>query len=217
MNEEQKLRVEILSACGYNIEAARKCWDFVRSGYEVKKQESACDRLADGIYLINEYEELVPFDGKEKIGMGLVTHIGIVQGNRSLAISLHDVSKNAVSLTTNVSKEYREDYKDEYMYAVEDWDGNFNTERLKQIGLAIELEDGEYIPALAELYLINLNQDAINAAMRFAGGQELKGWYWSSTEKNATNMWGLYLVNGNAGIQAKATSTGRVRPVKKLL
>lgn len=217
MNEEQKLRVEILSACGYNIEAARKCWDFVRSGYEAKKQESACDRLADGIYLINEYEELVPFDGKEKIGMGLVTHIGIVQGNRSLAISLHDVSKNAVSLTTNVSKEYREDYKDEYMYAVEDWDGNFNTERLKQIGLAIELEDGEYIPALAELYLINLNQDAINAAMRFAGGQELKGWYWSSTEKNATQMWGLYLVNGNACIQDKATSTGRVRPVKKLL
>ena len=73
------------------------------------------------------------------------------------------------------------------------------------------------IPALAELYLINLNQDAINAAMRFAGGQELKGWYWSSTEKNATQMWGLYLVNGNACIQDKATSTGRVRPVKKLL
>ena len=215
MNEEQKLRLDLLGACGYNIEAARKCLEFVRG--EENNREQRKIKLLDGVYLIDEYEELVPFDGKEKVGMGLVTHIGIVQGSHSVAIALHDVSEKKVTLTARESEKDHGGYKYEYMYAVEDWDGNFNTERLKQIGLAIELEDGEYIPALAELYLINLNQDAINAAMRFAGGQELKGWYWSSTEKNATQMWGLYLVNGNACIQDKATSTGRVRPVKKLL
>ena len=217
MNEEQKLRLDLLGACGYNIEAARKCLEFVRGGDKDKKQESVCDRLVDGIYLINKYEEIVPFDGKEKIGIGLVTHIGIVQGNRSLAISLHDVSEKEVALTANKDKKYYGGYKDEYMDAVQDWDGKENTERLKQIGLAIELEDGEYIPALAELYLMCLNQKAINEAMRFVGGQELNDHYWSSTEFNATEAWGLNFIEGYANNLNKANITTKVRPVKKLL
>ena len=94
-----------------------------------------------------------------------------------------------------------------------------NTERLKQIGLnpAIQLKDGEYIPTLAELYLICLNRKAINAAMRFVGGQELAGWYWSSTEYSATGAWSFYLDDGSAGYFTKATNAGRVRPVSAFL
>ena len=137
MNEEQKLRLDLLGACGYNIEAARKCLEFVRG--EENNREQRKIKLLDGVYLIDEYEELVPFDGKEKVGMGLVTHIGIVQGSNSVAIALHDVSEKKVTLTARESEKDHGGYKYEYMYAVEDWDGNFNTERLKQIGLAIEL------------------------------------------------------------------------------
>ena len=217
MNEEQKLRLDLLIACGYNIEAARKCLEFVR-GDKAKKQESACDRLVDGIYLINKYEEIAPFDGKEKIGIEPVTHIGIVQGSNSVAIALHDVSEKKVTLTARESEKDHGGYKDEYIDAIQDWDGKGNTERLKEIGLnsAILLEDDEYIPTLAELYLICLNQKAINAAMRFSGGQELKGPYWSSTESGTTSAWGLYL-DGGACCWTKAEETGRVRPVKKFL
>lgn len=217
MNEEQKLRLDLLGACGYNIEAARKCLEFVR-GDKAKKHESACDRLVDGIYLINKYEEIAPFDGKEKIGIEPVTHIGIVQGSNSVAIALHDVSEKKVTLTARESEKDHGGYKDEYIDAIQDWDGKGNTERLKEIGLnsAILLEDDEYIPTLAELYLICLNQKAINAAMRFSGGQELKGPYWSSTESDTTSAWGLYL-DGGACCWTKAEETGRVRPVKKFL
>ena len=105
------------------------------------------------------------------------------------------------------------------MDAVQDWDGKGNTERLKQIGLnpAIQLKDGEYIPTLAELYLICLNRKAINAAMRFVGGQELAGWYWSSTEYSATSAWCLYLGDGGADDFTKASGTARVRPVSAFL
>ena len=105
------------------------------------------------------------------------------------------------------------------MDAVQDWDGKGNTERLKQIGLnpAIQLKDGEYIPTLAELYLICLNRKAINAAMRFVGGQELAGWYWSSTEYSATTAWLLNLGYGSAYDTTKATTANRVRPVSAFL
>ena len=105
------------------------------------------------------------------------------------------------------------------MDAVHDWDGKGNTERLKQIGLnpAIQLKDGEYIPTLAELYLICLNQKLINEAMRFVGGQELKGWYWSSTEYNATNAWNLYISNGHAYRNTQSMIKYRVRPVSAFL
>lgn len=216
MNEEQKLRLDLLGACGYNIEAARKCLDFVR-GDVAKKQELACDRLVDGVYLINKYGEIAPYDGKEKIGIEPVTHIGIIQGYHSVAISLQDVSEKKVTLTARESKKDYGGYKYEYMDAVQDWNGQGNNERLEEIGLnsAILLEDGEYIPTLAEMYLICLNCKAINEAMRFVGGQELAGWYWSSTENSATDAWGLYLDGGNACCCPKATETGRIRPVKK--
>lgn len=218
MNEEQKMRLDLLGACGYNIEAARKCLDFVR-GDKDKKQESVCDRLVDSVYLINEYGGIAPFDGKEKVGIEPVTHIGIVQGSHSVAISLHDVSEDEITLTEKQSKKDYGGCKYSYMDAVQDWDGKGNTERLKQIGLnpAIWLKDGEYIPTLAELYLICLNQKAINEAMRFVGGQELAGWYWSSTEYSEAKAWFLNLDSGNACSYAKATGKARVRPVKKFL
>ena len=220
MNEEQKLRLDLLGVCGYNIEAARKCRDFVR-GDTAKKQESACDRLVDGIYLINKYGGITPYDGKEKIGIEPVAHIGIVQGSHSVAISLHDVSEDEITLTEKQSKKDYGGCKDcFYMDAISDWDGKGNTERLEEIGLypAIWLKDDEYVPALAELYLICLNRKAINSAMRFVGGQELAGWYWSSTEFSATNAWGLHLNDGYANYwSTKATYTSRVRPVKKFL
>ena len=169
-------------------------------------------QLPDGVYIITESGQIIPFN----IPICLTenaTYIGLVQGNHSIAIALYDVSGDEITLTTKESKELRH-YID-YMDAVQDWDGNGNTERLKQIGLnpAIHLKDGEYIPTLAELYLICLNRKAINAAMRFVGGQELKGWYWSSTECSATDAWGLGLNGGFACNYTKATFTGRVRPV----
>ena len=48
---------------------------------------------------------------------------------------------------------------------------------------------------------------------RFVGGQELAGWYWSSTEYSATTAWYLYLCDGIARNRTKATITSRVRPV----
>ena len=219
INDAMQVRMTLLKETGYNVETAQKCWDFVRGGNETKKQEPASERLADGVYLIDTKGNAVRYDGENTESVNDTAYIGIVQGSHSVAISLHDVSEDEITLIAKESKKYYGGYKDNYMDAVQDLDGKGNTERLKQIGLnpAIQLKDGEYIPTLAELYLICLNRKAINAAMRFVGGQELVGWYWSSTESSATHAWLLGLGNGGATSNPKASYTYRVRPVSAFL
>ena len=214
INNDMQVRMTLLKETGYNVETAQKCWDFVR-GDETKNHEPSSERLADGVYLIDTKGNAVRYDGEDTETTNDTAYIGIVQGSHSVAISLHDVSEDEITLTEKESKKDHGGYKDSYTDAVQDWDGKGNTERLKQIGLnpAIQLEDGEYIPTLAELYLICLNRKAINAAMRFVGGQELAAWYWSSTEYSATCAWLLNLNDGDAGTYTKTMDTGRVRPV----
>lgn len=216
INDTMRVRMCLLKENGYNVEAAQKCWDFVR-GDEAKKQEPATEQLRDGVYIIQENGFAVKFIGDKTVA-GKAAYIGIVQGSHSVAIALQDVSEDEITLTSK-KDDGKGHYIDSYVDAVQDWQGKQNTEHLQAVGLnpAIQLKDGEYIPTLAELYLICLNRKAINAAMRFVGGQELAGWYWSSTEYSATSAWRLHLHNGPAGNGTKATGTIRVRPVSAFL
>ena len=218
MTNEMQARMTLLKETGYNVEAARKCWDFVRGCDEVKTREDRSDKLPDGVYLIDTKGNAVRYDGETTECVNDTAYIGIVQGSHSVAISLHDVSEDEITLTSKKDAG-KGHYIDRYMDAVQDWQGKKNTEHLQAVGLnpAIQLKDGEYIPTLAELYLICLNRKAINAAMRFVGGQELAGWYWSSTEYSATSAWYLSLNNGLAGNRTKATYMYRVRLVKQFL
>ncbi|MGI6430567.1 MAG: hypothetical protein ACOXZ6_12740 [Syntrophomonadaceae bacterium] len=210
INDTMRVRMCLLKKNGYNVEAAQKCWDFVR-GDEAKKQ------LRDGVYIIQENGFAVKFIGDKTVA-GKAAYIGIVQGSHSVAIALQDASEDKITLTSK-KDDGKGHYIDSYMDAVQDWQGKKNTEHLQAVGLnpAIQLKDDEYIPTLAELYLICLNRKAINAAMRFAGGQELAGWYWSSTEYSAAAAWHLYLNDGTAYNFTKATSQFRVRAVSAFL
>lgn len=174
-------------------------------------------QLSDGVYIITETNQIIPFN----ISFCLTeraAYIGLVQGNHSIAIALNDVSGDEITLTSK-KDDGKGHYIDSYMDAMQDWQGKKNTEHLQAVGLnpAIQMKDGEYIPPLAELYLICLNRKAINAAMRFVGGQELGCWYWSSTEFSTEYAWYLDLSNGIAGDGTKDTLTCRVRLVKQFI
>ena len=218
INDAMQVRMTLLKETGYNVETAQKCWDFVRGGDEAKKQEPTSDRLADGVYLIDTKDNAVRYDGEDTETVNDTAYIGIIQGSHSVAISLRDVSEDEITLTSK-KDDGKGHYIDSYMDAVQDWQGKKNTEHLQAVGLnpAIQLKDGEYIPTLAEMYLICLNRKAINAAMRFVGGQELKGWYWSSTECSATHAWYLCHDDGYAGYGTKTTPARKVRTVSEFL
>lgn len=76
-----------------------------------------------------------------------------------------------------------------------------------------------WLPSLGELMMIYANMRKINYALSLINGatQLAETAYWSSTESSAANAWYLYLNDGAAGGNAKATGQGRVRPVSAFL
>ena len=76
-----------------------------------------------------------------------------------------------------------------------------------------------WLPSLGELMMIYANMRKINYALSLINGatQLAETWYWSSTEFSATYAWLLYLHNGDAYGNPKATSQLRVRPVSAFL
>lgn len=218
INESMKLRFMLLRENGYEVERAQKCLDFIHGSTDETPAPSKAGELADGIYLIDTKGNAVRFVGDKTETINDTAYVGIVMGSHSVAVSLIDQAQmNDITLTKKGANKCAESiYRTKYMDAVADWNGRRNTENLKKQGLngQIELRPGEYIPSLAELYLICLNRKKLNEALAFVGGQLFDDlWYWSSTECSAATAWLLTLFDGLAGGYSKAAHEGRVRPV----
>ena len=217
INDATRLRLCLLKETGYNIEVAKKCWNFVKGSPEENEAvEEASNTLADGVYIIGSNGDVISFIGNDtKLGDIKPAYIGIVEGIRSLKVALQDAAKD-IELTAKKDTTSYSGYINNYMDAVQDWQGKKNTEHLQAVGLnpAIQLKDGEYIPTLAELYLICRNRKQVNEALRFIGADILDDlWYWTSTEYSSTNAWYLYLDHGYAYGIPKAVNRLRVRAV----
>ena len=236
MTENQELKLQLLDKFA-NIEKPETV-DFCKAAFDWLADEPEENLMAkptsaqvsavteskpDGIYLIFESGKALPFDPDKGIESdqvandGPVKYIGIKWGSRTLAVALHDQANSEnITLTAKKDETAYDGYIDNYLDAVADWDGNTNTEHLKQIGLNknIALSDNEYIPALGEMLFVFLNRKAVNQALEAVGGTPIDGvWYWTSTEYGATNAWLLYLSTGYVGDDPKASTTLRVRAV----
>ena len=217
LTDKQSLRYDLLRANNYDVENSKACYDFVAGNETKDAPVQTGKKLADGIYIIDVKGNAVPFIGKNTNFQHEAAYIGIVCGNHSVAVALYDAAKGEdITLTENKDNGGDNYYIETYVDAVQDWNGKENTEHLKAVGLnkKIQLKDGEYIPTLAELYLICLHRKQVNEALRFVGAETISGWwYWTSTESSATSAWYLGLYYGGANGNPKATNKYRVRAV----
>ena len=69
------------------------------------------------------------------------------------------------------------------------------------------------IPSLAEWLAILANKEAVNKALKRAGGTPLEGWYWSSSEGSSNGAWGVHAGNGIVDWTSKYDYGGYVRCV----
>ena len=217
MNELQNLRASLLDKVNYDVNEARKCFNFI-----VGEDSCSAQRVnsinpkdyADGVYICyndghNElYDDNNPKDD--------VRGIGLVVGSHSLCVSLRDIDDT--KLTNRDDKPGYDKYISDWDLARMDYDGAENTKHIQKIGTDIKLANGEYIPSLGELYLIYLHKYKINYALGYVHGKLIADeWYWSSTESSALSAWGLYLGNGNQGSGSKSGYQLRVRPVSAFI
>ena len=210
LSSDQKLRLYLLKE--YGREAA-DAYKFITEKAPEAPVNPQIPR-PDGVYYIYPDGTSELFDYRlQNLPQKDVARIGVVMGQHSLAVNLHDFG--SCSLTNNKDNTEYNGYITEYNDAVADWNGRSNTEHILEIGTNIVLDENEWIPSVAELYLIYLNKRSINAAIYYSGGSRIKdGWYWSSTEFSATGAWYLHLLVGYLSYwDAKVQNRGYVRAV----
>ena len=215
---DEKLKLALYSDFGQEASAV---YDFIKSPSKESEQVNATAQpvhipgevlATDGVYYLYEDGTSEMFDyQKRNAPTKTVKRIGVVMGSHAIAVNLGDYPKQ--SLTVQIDRNSSADYILKNEDAVADWDGKVNTEHIKSIGTDIQLKDDEWIPSVAELYLIYLNKRSINVAIKLSGGTPIAGVdYWSSTEYSAAGAWYLNLNDGEIDWSSKE-GTAPVRAV----
>ena len=176
----------------------------------------------DGIYLVFEGGEFDLYKPGQVTEAQKQNCIGVAVklGGKSICVSLFDMARGEeITLTADKDTTGWDGYKDNTLDAGADWDGKGNTEHLKAVGLnpEITLLDGQFIPSVAQWRFICLFRKELNQALAELGGDELAGWYWTSTECSATYAWFLLLSDGGMGNGTKASNRLRVRAVSAFI
>lgn len=204
---DRELRLLLVKESNYDLAKAEKLYNFIVS----EQPEESCveESKSNGIYFIlscsNMIHESVATDEDKRHSIA----VGVKMGDRFANVTLHNAANgNMVALckhnkTPCGSIRF---FRGVFFGAITDWDGEANTNDMrKALNSDICLGKNEYIPAVAQLYLILLNINKINKALVEAGGDPMeKGWYWSSTEYNGDSAWGVSFVHGGAYNYSKA-------------
>lgn len=220
LNEMQALRSNLVKDVNYDVEKAKKVWDFVIGHEETKPQirtkENSEILRKNGIYYILSggipVHESMFTENKKDDCIG----VGIVMGDKFATVALCDVANGDDVALVDDSKDYAgnpERYKKSFWDAIYDWDGQGNTESMRgYLNPQIELESFEYIPSVAQLHLILMNIKEINQALENVGGTPLSdNYYWSSTEGSSSSSWGVSFGSGYAWYNRECNSY-TVRP-----
>lgn len=182
-----------------------------------KNERCVCENRApsrkNGLYLIYGNGHAEPFTGDNS--KNCVRYIGLKHGYMSFAISLTE--HDSVQLLDDDSREESGSgtYYERECDALFDIDGRGNTERLvaRNPKLRNLLEDGEYIPSLGQLNLMDHYMDELNKAFAYVSASPLSSaWYWSSTENSQGYAWYVNFSNGSTSNNYKYSSY-RVRAV----
>ena len=180
-------------------------------------------QIPDGLYLVlNDGKAIKTYKPGEvtEDDKARCTGIAVKMGNKSLVVDLYNMADGEeITLTNREDKTDWDGYKDNALDAGADWDGEGNTKHLLNVGLnpKIVLDRGQFIPSVAQWRFICLFRKELNQALAELGGDELTGWYWTSTEYSATYAWHLYLNNGDMSRDTKASNRVRVRAVSAFL
>lgn len=168
---------------------AQKALDFAKRNteeYNPSNDQVSGQSIANGVYTIYEDGTSMPAKSAKK---GKISRIGIA----------HDGHYFSVPLNWNYGKsrllekdKYPEDeYCQKEIEAILDWDFVKHTDHLKELGLAIELKEGHYLPTMPVFGAMYHNREALNEALKYAGAEEIdfSEDFWFAQRYNVYYAW----------------------------
>lgn len=204
LTEIQKLRMAIVANLNFDVEKAKKVFDFV-TGEEPVQVYPTQQFWSDGVYYVLKGGHISEnYDPKSIADQ--VIGVAVKMGDRIATIALHDAANGEeIALTKDEESGTTAFYRPDFYDAITDWDGEANTKDYgDSLNPEIGLKEGQYIPSLAQLHLILLNIKEVNKALEAVGGSPMrKEWYWSSTEGSSGYSWLVNFGSGNSNTHSK--------------
>lgn len=203
LNEMQQLRLLFIKWSNFDLVEAEKMYNFIVSEQPKKLGTPIVKDRPDGIYFILSPNNIIHESSATDEDKRNSIAVGVKMGNKFANVTLNDaVEGNKVALC--VDNEYFDKIKvinhSEFYDVISDWNGIENTNKLRNnLNPDINLSKDEYIPSMAQLFLIMLNIKDINKALEEAGGTPIKEeWYWSSTDDTEVNGYIVSFEGGGA-------------------
>lgn len=199
LNEMQQLRLLLIKWSNFDLVEAEKMYNFI-----VNEQPKTLDTLIvkdelktsdtsivsnrpDGIYFILSPNNIIHESSATDEDKRNSIAVGVKMGSKFANVTLNEVAEGS-KVALCVDNEYFNKIKvvnhSEFYDVISDWNGIENTNKFRNnLNPDINLSKDEYIPSMAQLFLIMLNIKDINKALEEAGGTPIKEeWYWSSTD-----------------------------------
>lgn len=193
----QKLRIATVDNLNFDVEKAKKVFNFT-NGDDAASVSSMQQFWPDGVYYVLNGGHLATTDDPDSISKQVIG-VAVKMSDKIATVALHDAANGEeITLTTDTPCGSERFFHSDFFDAITDWDGEGNTNDYGDLlNPDIGLKEGQYIPSLAQLYLILLNIKEVNTALEAVGGSPMrKEWYWSSTETSAHNSWFVYFTDG---------------------
>ena len=187
LNEVQQLRLLFIKWSNFDLVEAEKMYDFVVNEQPKKLGTPVVKDRPDGIYFILSPNNIIHESSATDEDKRNSIAVGVKMGSKFVNVTLNEAAEG-FKVALYVDNEYLNKIKvvkhSEFYDVISDWNGIENTNKLRNnLNPDINLSKDEYIPSMAQLFLIMLNIKDINKALEEAGGTPIKEeWYWSSTD-----------------------------------
>lgn len=206
LNEMQQLRLLLIKWSNFNLVETEKMYNFIVNDKPktsdipiVNEQPKTLDTSVisnrpDGIYFILSPNNIIHESSATDEDKRNSIAVGVKMGSKFANVTLNEAAEG-FKVALCVDNEYFDKIKvvnhSEFYDVISDWNGIENTNKLRNnLNPDINLSKDEYIPSIAQLFLIMLNIKDINKALEEAGGTPIKeGWYWSSTDDAEITGW----------------------------
>lgn len=206
LNEMQQLRLLLIKWSNFDLVETEKMYNFIVNDKPktsdipiVNEQPKISDTPVvkdrpDGIYFILSPNNIIHESSATDEDKRNSIAVGVKMGSKFANVTLNEAAGGS-KVALCVDNEYFDRIEvinhSEFYDVISDWNGIENTNKLRNnLNPDINLSKDEYIPSMAQLFLIMLNIKDINKALEEAGGTPIKEeWYWSSTDDTEVRGW----------------------------
>jgi hypothetical protein len=188
------------------------------------------DRLTKrGVFILDTDNNLFTADEWDTANNSKAVGVAVITEACAFVVALNNASSSTVNWDYNTSTLVDGcNVSSATAIAINDYDGKKNTDAILARGkyngypalvcTKYTFANGKtgYLMSAGEAQYIVYNLTEVNSAIAKAGGAEISGWYWTSTQKDASTAWRLQPTVTNVNTISK-DSNGNVRAICPLI